>query len=120
MGLFKKEFEKDTIFIIDKLGELPLLYDGDLDKITTIIDNLKSKFPSHFYYLDSFINENLKYFINGALYYSKFAKLVRSNSFLENYNRNIKEYLGEKKTVSFLNFLSFIKREDEKFFKEFK
>ena len=67
--------------------------------------------------LDSCINEKLKYFINGALYYSKFPKLVRSNSIFDNYNKNIKEYLGEKKIVSFLNFLSFIKREDEKFLK---
>ena len=38
---------------------------------------------------------------------------------LENYNRHLKEKLGKNKTVNFINFLSFIKKEDEIYFKEF-
>ena len=63
--------------------------------------------------------ENLKYFFDNALYYSKYPKLVWSNSILENYNRHLKEKLGKNKTVNFINFLSFIKKEDEIYFKEF-
>ena len=119
MGLTKKNLINETRIIINKLGELPLIYEGNIDIITTLIDNLKSKYPDHYSYLDSFYEENIKYFINGALFYSKFPKLVRSNSILENYNRRIKEYLGKKKEVNYMNFLSFIKIEDEIFFKEF-
>ena len=119
MGLNKKQYINSTRNIINKLGELPLIYEGNIDTISEIIDDLKSKYPDHYRYLDSFYNENLKYFINGALYYSKYPKLVRSNSILENYNKRIKEYLGKKKEINYINFLSFIKKEDQTFFKEF-
>lgn len=101
------------------MGELPLIYNGNLDIITNKIEDLKKNYPTHYHYLDSYLKENLKYFINNALYYSKYPKLVRSNSILENYNRHLKEKLGKNKTVNFINFLSFIKKEDEIYFKEF-
>ena len=82
-----------------KLGELPLIYEGDIDIVTNIIDELKSHYPTHYSFLDSFYEENIKYFINNSLYYSKYPKLVRSNSILENYNKRIKEYLGKKKKL---------------------
>ena len=96
-----------------------MIYKGNIDSITETIDDLKSKYPDHYRYLDSFYNENFKYFINEALYYSKYPKLVRSNSILENYNKRIKKYLGKKKEINYINFLAFIKKEDEAFFKEF-
>ena len=119
MGLAKKKFIKATREVINKLSVLPLIYDGKIDTVTNTIDELKSKYTDHFRYIDSFYNENMKYFINNSLYYSKYPKLVRSNSILENYNKQIKEYLGNKKIVNYLNFLSFIKKEVEKYFKEF-
>lgn len=69
---------------------MPLIYDGKIDTVTNTIDELKSKYMDHFRYIDSFYNENMKYFINNSLYYSKYPKLVRSNSILENYNKQIK------------------------------
>ena len=119
MGLAKKDQIEKTRIIIQKLGELPLIYNGNLDTITSKIEELKKNYPNHYYYLDSYLKENLKYFINNALYYSKYPKLVWSNSILENYNRHLKEKLGKNKTVNFINFLSFIKKEDEIYFKEF-
>ena len=119
MGLCKKNLLQHTRLIIQKLGILPLIYNGNIDLITETIDDLKNKFPSHYHYLDSYLNENLKYYINNSLYYSKYPKLVRSNSILENYNKHLKEQLGKKKIVNFINFLSFIKKEDEHYFKEF-
>ena len=118
-GLNKSELSDNTRIIIDILGTLPLKYDGDLDKITNIIEELKEKYPSHFILLDYFIKENLCYFIDHSLYYSKYPKFIRSNSILENYNKYLKEKLGSKKIVNYINFLSFIKGEDERFFKEF-
>ena len=44
---------------------------------------------------------------------------MRSNSILENYNKHLKESLGKKKEINYINFLSFIKKEEEKIFKEF-
>ena len=75
-----------------------MIYEGNIDIVTNIIDELKSHYPTHYSFLDSFYEENIKYFINNSLYYSKYPKLVRSNSILENYNKRIKEYLWKKRS----------------------
>ncbi len=116
MGLCKKQYIEATRIIINKLGELPLIYEGDIDIVTNIIVELKSQYPTHYSFLDSFYEENIKYFINNSLYYSKYPKLVRSNSILENYNKRINEYLGKTKEVNFINFILFIEKEKEIFF----
>ena len=41
MGLGKKEQIENTRIIIQKLGELPLIYNGNLDIITNKIEDLK-------------------------------------------------------------------------------
>jgi len=38
---------------------------------------------------------------------------------LENYNKILKEQLGKKKIVNFMNYLNFIKSEDKRIFKEY-
>lgn len=38
---------------------------------------------------------------------------------MENYNKHLKEKLGTKKIVNYINFLSFIKGEVERFFRDF-
>ena len=43
MGLNKKQYINSTRNIINKLGELPLIFEGSIDSITEIIDELKSK-----------------------------------------------------------------------------
>ena len=98
MGLCKKQYIEVTRIIINKLGELPLIYEGDIDIVTNIIDELKSHYPTHYSFLDSFYEENIKYFINNSLYYSKYPKLVRTNLILENYNQRINEYLSKKRS----------------------
>ena len=70
-------------------------------------------------FLNSFLENNLEYFISWELNYNKFPKIVRSNSILENYNGVVKRELGKKKETNFINFLNFIKSEDKRFFGEF-
>ena len=55
MGFCKKEFLADTKTIIDRLGILPLIYNGNIETINNIIDELKTKNNNHYYYLESFI-----------------------------------------------------------------
>lgn len=38
---------------------------------------------------------------------------------MENYNKILKEQLGKKKIVNFMNYLNFIKSEDKRIFKEY-
>ena len=50
----QKTIIEATRNIIIKLGELPLIYEGDIDIVTNIIDELKSHYPTHYSFLDSF------------------------------------------------------------------
>ena len=68
MGLAKKKFIKATREVINKLGVLTLIYDGKIDTVTITIDVLKNKYTNNFRYIDTFYNENMKYFINNSLY----------------------------------------------------
>ena len=113
MELNKKQYINTIRNIINKLGDLPK---DNIDIITEIIDDLKSKYPALYNYLDSIYKENLKYFMNESLYYSNYQKLVRQNLILENYNKRIKEFLGKKKEINYINFLALIKKEDETLF----
>ena len=54
MGLWKKQYIETTRNIIFKLGELPLIYEGDIDIATNIIDEIKSHYPTNYSFLDSF------------------------------------------------------------------
>ena len=56
--LTNDELIKDTNIIINILGTLSLKYDGNINNITKLIDNLKLKYPSHFSFLDYYISEN--------------------------------------------------------------
>lgn len=107
----------ETKELINQLGILPLIYNGNLDIITNYIDKLKNKYIKHIYFLNKLWEENMKYFINNSLFYSKYDKIVRSNSILENYNKTLKEQLGKKKSVNYMNYLNFIKSEKKGFLK---
>ena len=52
--LCKKLYIEVTRNIIIKLGELPLIYEVDIDIVANIIDELKSHYPTHYSFLDSF------------------------------------------------------------------
>ena len=118
LGLKKKELLEDTKKVINELGLLPLIYKGNLDTISEFLDKLKYKFPKHSNFINDFYKDNERYFISQALNYNNYPFLVRSNSILENYNRIIKKELGKKKEINYLNFVSFIKKEDKRFYNE--
>ena len=79
--MLKNNLLTKTRKIINRIGELSLIYEVDIDIIAILIDR-----TIQLYFL-----ENIKYFIKGELFYSKFPKLTRSNSILENQNKQIKE-----------------------------
>ena len=52
-----------------------------------------------------------KYFIEGNYNYNLIPLDIRANSYLERYNKEIKDYLGEKKICNWVVFLKFINNE---------
>ena len=119
MGLYAIKYANDTNIIINELGLLQLKYSGKIDYITNKIKNLQNTFKDHYAFLEYFVTEKLKYFLNNSLYYNIYPKYVRSNSILENYNMYMNNILGNKQLIEYITILNFIKKEDERFFKEF-
>ena len=80
--------------IITKPIKLPLIYKGDM---TNLISENKpfTKFINNY-----FINNKGKYFVNEDYNYSKYLCTVRSNSYIESYNKYVKNELGNKKIVN--------------------
>ena len=56
----------------------------------------------------------MKYFEDNSFNCFDVPKDCRSNSFLENYNGYIKEKLGKRRLVNWVNFLNFIKDESKR------
>ena len=115
-GLLNKNNKKIdyniTFEIITRLSILPLTYKGDIQYVRDQIKLIISQYPECYknlciYFLDS----KLQYFEDGSYDYNSFPKDIRSNSVLERYNRNIKSYLGEKRTCNWVVFLNFINNE---------
>ena len=53
-----------------------------------------------------------KYLEDGSIYYTKITKLKRCNSYIEKYNKIIKNNLGKNTKVSLLKFNTFIKEQE--------
>ena len=88
-----KGFLKDLASIPFNLEKDKNIFDNIFDKYkkenehnTNILDNLNAFIK----YFDSFW---IEFFYNGSLNYSKLDKNFRSNSYIENYNKRIKENL---------------------------
>ena len=82
---------------------------NEYDKIIQII--AKNKIYNEF--LEYLKNQWFQYFKkNDLLDYQNVSKSFRSNSFIENYNGRIKRLLGNKKTIQWPKFLSFIISEE--------
>ena len=58
-----------------------------------------------------FLKEFTSYFLDDSLNYSLIPVEARTTSSLENYNSYINRILGEKEEINWLNFLTFIKDE---------
>lgn len=62
--------------------------------------------------INNYCKQNkLKYFISGEVNYIMMPIDCRTNNSLENYNRIMKQSLGKRKYVNWINFESFLKNE---------
>lgn len=101
--------------IISKLGKLPLIYKGDMKKFDEFINILISENKQFKNFINNyFIKNKRKYFVNEDYNYSKDLYAVRSNSYIESYNKYVKNELGNKKIVNWATFINFLKNESER------
>ena len=56
--------------------------------------------------------------VNEDYNYYKYSDTIKSNSYIETYNKYIKSQLGNKKYVNWVNFLNFLKTESERSIKK--
>ena len=110
---FNKNIDPNlTKKLIYKLANICLEYDGDMKIFEDIISKLIKEYKEDYYVLiDYFVTNKKQYFIEGNYNYNLIPNDIRSNSYLERYNKEIKNYLGEKKEVNWFVFISFIKNE---------
>ena len=94
---------------------MPFIYKSDVNIIKEKCEEIIGKFPEYYNYINNyFLPSKIKYFEDNSLNYLDVPKDCRSNSFLENYNGYIKEKLGKKRQVNWVNFLNFIKDESKR------
>ena len=105
--------------LIKEIYTLPFKYRGDyanMEEIYTKFSNKKNK-----EFLDYFKNQWERYFLNNMLNYSSVNKSIRSNSYIENYNRRIKLKLSKflygknKCLITWPFFLFFIINEENEY-----
>ena len=100
-GLYTKKYKAQSDLLIKKLGYLPLFYQGNMTKFTEYLNELIITFPLYSNFLNNyFISYYKEYFISGDYNYNNIPLDCRSNSFLENYNRYLKEKLDKKRIIT--------------------
>ena len=114
-GLYKKKDKSISDIIIGKLGNLPVSYKGNLKYIYQICEEIIKVYPNYTNYINNyFIQYKLNYFKNGDYDYSKIPEDCKSISFVENYNRYMKNILGKKRKTNWFTFLNFLKEESDR------
>lgn len=100
LGFIKDIYKESTEELIKLLGIIPLRYKGDMKIFNELVQNILKKFPNYNNIINNYFVKNKKeYFENGSLNYCNFPKDSTSNSFIENFNKRIKDILGKKKNV---------------------
>lgn len=94
--------------MIYKLSLLPLLYEGKMSKFDEFINDIKETEPE---FQNHILLKKKKYFEEQSYNYDLLSDDCRSNSSLEAYNKNIKDYLCKKHGLPSINFISFIRNE---------
>ena len=108
-GMMKKNFKKDSKYIVNELTKLCIDYNGSINYIYEKINTFKTKYPKFSKFLENyFIKNKLKYFISGEMNYNLIPEDCRSNSYLENYNKLFKQSLGKNKRIHWINYIHFI------------
>ena len=105
--------------IINKLGKLPLIYKGNMNYFNEYINQIKNENKPFKNFIENyFVKNKIKYFVNEDYNYYKYNDTIRSNSYIETYNKYIKSQLGYKKYVNWVNFLNFLKAESDRSIKK--
>ena len=105
--------------IINKLGKLPLIYKGNMNYFNEYINQLKIENKPFKNFIENyFVKNKKKYFVNEDYNYYKYSDTIRSNSYIETYNKYIKSQLGNIKYVNWVNFLNFLKTESDRSIKK--
>ena len=103
------KLEKDFIY---ELSLIPLIYGGEELKFEELINQIIIKYPSFILFINNyFLKYKKKYFLDNSYNYNLLSEDCRSNSSLECYNKYIKNNLGKKHGLSWLNFITFIRNE---------
>ena len=111
-GLYKKSYKTESMSLLNDLGKIPFYYKGDMNYFDTECKLLIEKYPNHTNFINNYFISNKRYlFEDQSLNYNKVPDDCRTNSFLENYNGYIKQKLGKKRVINWMNFLTFIKEE---------
>ena len=77
--------------------------------------NWKKNYSLYSNFIKNYFIKNKKdFFKKGDYNYSIIPDDCRSNSFLENYNKYLKQRLGKKRIINWFNFISFIKEESKR------
>lgn len=114
-GLYKKNNKYTSDKIIKKLGMIPFKYKGNIRIFDDICNEIITEYPLYTNFINNyFINIKRIYFLNGAYDYYNIPNDCKSNSFLENYNKYLKEKLGRKRIINWFTFLNFLKEESSR------
>lgn len=98
-----------------ELSYLPLKYKGNIKYFDDTVDNIKKKNPIFTNFIDKyFIKVKRKFFVSKDFDYYHIPNDIRANSYVETYNKFIKENLGKKRIVNWYNFIIFLKNESKR------
>ena len=107
-GYGSNEYKKSNEEIAYLLTIILFKYKSNMKYIEKTILNMKKTYPDYEIFYDYYEKNWYKYLESGVLDYTKITKLQRCNSYLENYNKIIKNTLGKIAKISWPKFITFI------------
>ena len=87
----------------------PFKYIGKMEIFEEYIKELTQKYSKYYNFIINYFKDTkIKYFQDNSFNYSLYPEDVKSNSVIENYNKTIKSYLGDKRECNWVTFMNFI------------